>query len=40
VAHSNVCDFGCNIGEFGGFIMWPTGIGRIFGAIFVNSVGY
>jgi hypothetical protein len=32
--------FGCNIGELGREIMWPTKMGVILGAILVNWVGY
>jgi hypothetical protein len=40
VAHSNGCNLGCNIGESGGVIKWPTQMGAIFGVILVNRVGY
>jgi hypothetical protein len=39
VAHSNRCNFRCNIDELGGVIQWPTHIGVILGAILVNQVG-
>ena len=39
MAHSNGCNFRCNIDELGGVIQWPTHIGVILGAILVNQVG-
>jgi hypothetical protein len=36
VAHSNVWDFGCDIGELAGVFKWPTKMGDILGAIWVN----
>jgi len=31
---------GCNMGELGGVIQWPTHIGGMLGVIHVNCVGY
>ena len=40
MAHSNGQDFRCNIGELDGVFQWPTKMCGIYGAIFVNWVGY
>jgi hypothetical protein len=40
VAHSNGCNFWCDIGESGGVLKWTTKMGNILGAILVNQVGY
>jgi len=39
VAHSNGWDFGCNMGELSGVIIWSTKMGAILCAILVNQVG-
>ncbi len=40
MAHSNGCNFRCNIDELGGVIQWPTHIGGMLSVIHVNCVGY
>jgi len=39
VGHSNGCNFGCDIGELCGVFKWPTTMGEILVAIWVNWVG-